>query len=494
MSGPQPPDDAHAIDLALVSHTNAGKTTLARTLLGRDIGEVRDEAHVTAASERQELLHTPEGDVLALWDTPGFGDSRRLARRLRHAGNPIGWFLSEVWDRLRDRAFWSSQHALRTVADEADVVLYLVNASESPQDVAWLDAELEVLALLQRPVLVLLNQLGPPLSPEAEREETTRWRTRLAGAAIVREVMPLDAFARCWVQEGVLLDAVGRQLPPGQAPAFTRLRRRWLDERRGTWRAAMLVLAEVLLRAARDHEPVPEAAGWNERLSRWGSALGWKKGEGGDVAALPPAQAAALQRLSGRLQDDLRRAADRLIALHGLDGRAAGIVLERLGDRLALTQPLDETQAGLWGGLVTGALTGLKADVLTGGLTLGGGMLVGGLLGALGGLGLARGVNKVRGVESTDMAWNAEVLLDLARATLLMYLAVAHYGRGRGAWAEAEHPDHWREAVAQVVAEDADTLRAAADPDVEEPLPLLQRWLQDRCERLLQRLYPAALP
>ena len=35
------------IALSLVSHTNAGKTTLARTLLGRDIGEVRDEAHVT---------------------------------------------------------------------------------------------------------------------------------------------------------------------------------------------------------------------------------------------------------------------------------------------------------------------------------------------------------------------------------------------------------------------------------------------------------------
>mgnify|MGYP003495171562 CR=1 FL=1 len=36
-----------SIALSLVSHTNAGKTTLARTLLGRDIGEVRDAPHVT---------------------------------------------------------------------------------------------------------------------------------------------------------------------------------------------------------------------------------------------------------------------------------------------------------------------------------------------------------------------------------------------------------------------------------------------------------------
>ena len=35
------------ITLGLVSHTNVGKTTLARTLLRRDVGEVRDEAHVT---------------------------------------------------------------------------------------------------------------------------------------------------------------------------------------------------------------------------------------------------------------------------------------------------------------------------------------------------------------------------------------------------------------------------------------------------------------
>ena len=34
------------ISLSLVSHTNAGKTTLARTLLGRDVGEVRALARV----------------------------------------------------------------------------------------------------------------------------------------------------------------------------------------------------------------------------------------------------------------------------------------------------------------------------------------------------------------------------------------------------------------------------------------------------------------
>lgn len=122
-------DDAASVALSLISHTNAGKTTLARTLLARDVGEVRDEAHVTQEATPYPMIDTPEGDTLVLWDTPGFGDSARLARRLAQQGNPIGWFLSQVWDRFRDRALWLSQQAVRNVRDQADVVLYLVNAA-----------------------------------------------------------------------------------------------------------------------------------------------------------------------------------------------------------------------------------------------------------------------------------------------------------------------------------------------------------------------------
>ena len=42
------------VSLSLISHTNAGKTTLARTLLGRDIGEIRDAPHVTVDNIKGE--------------------------------------------------------------------------------------------------------------------------------------------------------------------------------------------------------------------------------------------------------------------------------------------------------------------------------------------------------------------------------------------------------------------------------------------------------
>ena len=54
------------IQLALLSHTNVGKTTLARTLLRKDIGAVMDRAHVTEVAESHVLMRTDAGDELVL--------------------------------------------------------------------------------------------------------------------------------------------------------------------------------------------------------------------------------------------------------------------------------------------------------------------------------------------------------------------------------------------------------------------------------------------
>ena len=53
--------DPVQIQFALISHTNNGKTTLARTLVGVDVGEVRDAAHVTVLAESHPLLTTDAG-------------------------------------------------------------------------------------------------------------------------------------------------------------------------------------------------------------------------------------------------------------------------------------------------------------------------------------------------------------------------------------------------------------------------------------------------
>jgi Domain of unknown function (DUF3482)/50S ribosome-binding GTPase len=484
---------AATISLSLVSHTNVGKTTLARTLLARDIGEIRDEAHVTETAESQVLIETAEGDRLLLWDTPGFGDSLRLAKRMAQSGNPIGWFLTEVWDRWRDRAFWSSQRALKHVWEQCDVVLYLVNASESPDDVGYLDAELKVLALTGKPAIVLLNQLGAP-GDDAVLE--ARWRQRLESAQGVHAVLPLDAFSRCWVQEGVLWQTVAPLLPPAQQEAFGRLQSAWREKKVQLWRESMTELARRLARAAQDTQRV-ESEGWRSSMKSIGGRLSKALGLSDDDADAP--QQRAMAQLAERLDDDVRRSTDALIRLHGLDGRAGNDVLAKLARHYATRNPIDEGKAAIWGGVVTGALAGLKADIATGGLTLGGGLLAGGVIGALTAAGAARGVNMVRGVSQPEVRWDPKVLDALFASALLGYLAVAHHGRGRGAWVAQQPPVAWTAAVEAVMAAQRATLDAlwersleADEATVEAIAARAQGVLESACAAVLARLYPRA--
>ena len=438
-------DSPDSISLSLVSHTNAGKTTLARTLLGRDVGTVRDAPHVTEFADAFTLLQTPQGETLRLWDTPGFGDSVRLAKRMRQSGNPLGWFLSEVWDRWRDRPFWSSQQALRNVREQADVVLYLVNAAEEPAAAGYVAPEMELLAWVGKPVIVLLNQLGAPREAALEDADVQRWREPLATHHHVRAVLPLDAFARCWVQEYTLLQAIAETLGDEQRALLQRLGGAWLAQRRATFDAAMQALAHSLARIATARAVLPEAAGLRARLRQVGAALGMGSAEDGP-------QAVAQRALAEAMDTEVRASTAQLIALHGLDGRAQGEILQRLATHFETRLRLNEGNAAVLGGMLTGALAGLKADLLTGGFTLGGGLLAGGVLGALGAAGLARAYNLVRGTEQSWLTWTAEALDNMLDAALLRYLAVAHFGRGRGEWAQGESPAHWNEVIEQALA------------------------------------------
>ncbi|MCX7890979.1 MAG: GTPase domain-containing protein [Burkholderiales bacterium] len=484
-------DASRSIALSLVSHTNVGKTTLARTLLGHDIGEVRDAAHVTELAEAHTMMETAEGDALLLWDTPGFGDSARLAKRLAQSGNPIGWFLSEVWDRWRDRPFWSSQQAVKNVRGEADVVLYLVSAAEDPRDAGYVAPEMKILEWIGKPVIVLLNQVGEPRPRAEEQAEEERWRDHVGRHRFVREVLTLDAFARAWVQELELLRAVERALPAAKRPALARLAAAWQAKRMHEFEASMDALAEELARAAFDREPVGES-GVKAALREVGNALGL--GREGETSA----KDRAMQRLAERLDTEIRIATDRLIAANGLAGRAAAEVLQRLAGDYAVSERVSEGKAAALGGLVSGALSGLAADLAAGGLTLGAGMLAGGLLGALGGAGLARGYNLVRGARETTVCWSDEFLDGLFASALLRYLAVAHYGRGRGEWQAAEHPAFWREEVARVVAPRRDALAAiwaerGGDCDAARLAAALRNELAAAALDVLERLYPGAL-
>lgn len=434
---------ATAVALSLISHTNAGKTTLARTLLGRDVGEVRDAPNVTLEATPYTMIDTKQGDALILWDTPGFGDSARLAKRLAQQGNPIGWFLSQVWDRFRDRAFWLSQQAVANVRDQADVVLYLVNASEAPEDAGYVRPEMAVLEWIGKPIIVLLNQTGRPRPRDEEEADEARWRNALGMRPLVRAVVSLDAFARCWVQEFALLRVVGDAVPETKRAAYARLVEAWQVRRLAQFDEAMDALVAPIAHAACDSESLPDA-GLKGTLAHLGKAIGLRDSDADD------AKLRASQALAGRLDTQIRTGTDRLIAIHGLEGRASQDIRERLSG-VQLDAPMSEGKAAMMGGFVSGALTGLAADLAAGGMTFGAGMLTGAVLGALGGAGIARGMNLARGRAGATLRWDDALLQGLVSSALIRYLAVAHYGRGRGEWVETEYPSFWGPLVARIV-------------------------------------------
>ncbi|WP_229425393.1 DUF3482 domain-containing protein [Massilia sp. Se16.2.3] len=448
------------IQFALVSHTNNGKTTLARTLVGADVGEVRDAAHVTTFAEAHPLQTSAAGDTLLLWDTPGFGDSVRLLKRLALAGNPIGWFLREVFDRYRDRPFWLSQQALRAAKEEADIVLYLVNSSEAPGDAGYLPAEMNILEWLGKPVVVLLNQLGPPRPGAVESAEQQEWKSHLARFPVVREVLALDAFARCWVHEHVFYETVAPLLDPAKQPGYARLRAAWDSHNRQRYASALRMTAEQVTNAARDSEAVLEEGGGLLRGAMKAVGLGRDQQKRREAA-----MAALVERLNG----EIGKTTMRMLVLHKIDPGEATKVNARVRENFAIKAPIDRAQAGLLGAVVSGAATGLSADLMAGGLTPGGGALLGGACRWTHRGRCRPGFQRGKDRDKPSVQFADAFLQTLLVGAVLRYLAVAHFGRGRGNYVEGEAPPFWQAEVEAVL--------AAQGAD----LPAL--WRDARCHR-----------
>ena len=413
------------ITLSLVSHTNVGKTSLARTLLRRDVGLVLDQAHVTDQAEVFELIRLDRGPRLLLADTPGFGDSNRLLKRLRRSDRPVWWFLQQTWDRYTDRPFWCSQQATLNVRDQADLVLYLVNATEEPDEAGYVDHELDLLDWLGVPVWILLNQTGDtsfqnrPLAPRIER-----WQEHTRRFQVVRGVGALDAYNRCWVEEDQLLRDLEPLLPePLQAP-MAELREAWNARNLETMDRCVGAIAGYLAAAALDRETLS-----SRRPSK-------------------TEKEAAMGALGRRVSDASEDLMAELLARHQLEGSVAAEIDKQLDAFSVEDEDLLDTERGaLLGGMVSGAVGGLAADLMAGGLTFGGGMLAGAILGAVGGAGLARGYRMVKGDKLPSVAWSQTFLDSLAAQAMLRYLAVAHFGRGRGEFRDQEASRRWLDAV-----------------------------------------------
>ena len=220
---------------------------------------------------------------------------------------------------------------------------------------------------------------------------------------------------------------------------------------------SMQALSDQIAAAATDTEPLGEQ-------DIQGKARAWF----GAVATGAQRTDAQLERaqsdLAGRLDRGIRATTEQLVQLHGLVGRATDEVLKRMGSEFAIDRPANADKASVLGGLVSGALGGLAADLGAGGLTFGAGALIGGVLGAFGARGLAKAYNLARGANTGTVRWSRDFLFARVAAALMRYLAVAHFGRGRGEFVSGVAPAHWQDAVQQALGP-----RKASSPGCEEP-------------------------
>ncbi|MBI4575233.1 MAG: 50S ribosome-binding GTPase [Planctomycetes bacterium] len=461
------------VTLSLISHTNHGKTTLARTLLRRDVGEVADRPHVTLVAEAHLLVETPTA-CLRLWDTPGFGgDLEGLRDRLRREGSLRGW-LQETYDRIAHRAIWCSQQAVRNVREEADLVLYLIDTAAAPDPglAAYVAIEAEILAWIGRPVLVLLNRTGG-LDPAGLTALEGRWAEHLVPWPMLRAVHSLDAFARCWVQEDRLLEKVASLLEGPKAIAARELGQAWRARQEEVFRQSCAALSRFLARLACDRAPGPPRK--------------------------------ALGQLEGRRGQATLGLVEELARLHGLDRAEVPRLEKALRTDLATRgrswiDEVDRRSGGFWGAVLGGLATGLAADIASGGLILGGGMILGAIAGALGGSALGEGVRRARGPRAAYAHWPAAFLDARLREALLRYLAVAHWGRGHGGvWRDGDTPTAWTEGIEAVCSECARAddlwgLGTREGPAGEGALARRLEPLVAGCAReILRRCYPDAM-
>jgi hypothetical protein len=311
----------------------------------------------------------------------------------------------------------------------------------------------------------------------------SRWREAARPWAIVREVLPLDAFSRCWVHEGVLFERILPLLPDGQHSSMRQCANAWSARNLGAFRHATARMAAYLVSTATDSEPLGGSA--TARLGELGTNLAGRR--------------RAVAALRGRLERATVALIGDLIAAQGLAGRPTARLRESLED-FSITDRiwLTPQRGAALGGVASGALGGLAADVLAGGLSFGGGVVAGAILGALGGAGLGQGIRLVRGERVPSASWSEPFLRDLCRRTVLRYLAIAHFGRGRGGYEEVELPDAWRvlvdESFAAADAQLAELWQLAArDAEARAESEIrLDRMVGDRARAVLAASYPEA--
>jgi len=405
------------LKVAVVGHTNTGKTSLLRTLT-RDVefGEISNRPATTRHVEASKLLLAGRPAV-ELFDTPGLEDSSGLLERLDkiRRAQDSDWtdaILAFLGDPGHQDGFSQEAKVLRQMV-ASDTALYVIDARD--RVLGKHRDELEILGRCARPILPVLNFV---VDPDA-REDT--WRDHLARVNM-HAVVAFDTVVFDETGERNLFGKM-RTLMDRHAAVLDGLIEDARARRQALRHGSAEVIADLLIDVAAHAIAVPA------------------DDESGAEAAM--------QTIKDAVRGAEQACVERLLDLHRF----------RPGDYLTETLPITD---GQWGSdlfnpdslkdfgittgsaAATGALAGLAIDAMVGGMTLGAAAATGALIGAVAGAAKSRGrevIDSLRGV--TELRVDDTTLDLLARRQGAMVRALlrrGHASQERVRLAEADSP------------------------------------------------------
>ncbi len=345
-----------ALRLAVVGHTNTGKTSLLRTLSRNPhFGEVKDSPGTTRHVEGLRLL--VEGDTaVELFDTPGLEDGMALLDYLDVLAPPA----ERLDGPSRIQRFLDSPESLGRFEQEARVLRKLL---ECDAGIYVIDARDPVLAK-HRDELTLLAACGHPLlpvlnfthSPEQRIEE---WRGALARLGL-HAVVEFDTIAPPLDGEDQLYDKLALLLDT-HASTLRALKQDIAQQRLQRHEDALALVAEMLIDIAALRLVSPPEPDRMEKAAEQLRGLARKR-EDHCIDAL-------LKRYNFRSSDFPHRH----LPLKG----------ERWDMDLFHPQALKEVGIQVGKGMAAGAMAGATLDMFTAGISLGAATLIGAAAGGL---------------------------------------------------------------------------------------------------------------
>ena len=385
--------------IAIVGHTNAGKTSLLRTLTRNvDFGEVSDRPGTTRHAEAIDLRL--DGRVAVRFiDTPGLEDSVALLdylQQLPGESRPakVRAFLAGPEARA---SFEQEAKVLRALMDEADAAMLVIDTREPV--LPKFRAEIEALTWCAKPVMPVLNFVRDAASRQSE------WHQALLESGLHARVefdvvAPFNGSEHQLYGDLATLLPARRQQLAGIVDALAQQAR----ERR---LAACRVIASTLIDVAAMRRALPAE-------------------EFADQAR----QKAFVRAFQDDVRRHARRAADELLAVFAFRATDAELaelpqLAGRWEDDLFNPELLKAAGKRLGLGAMIGAGLGAVADVAMAGLSLGAATTLGATIGGAASGGwrpLWRKLeNRLNGVqeltvEDPVLLLLADHLLDLARA------------------------------------------------------------------------------